>query len=355
MQPTVFFGTHAEILVQKRLIPHLLAPTSFPFYTMAEEPILDPFTSQPPLTRAAAKRLATASPSKPSSARSAKRVREGTPIIAGDGYSTPRATTVTPMKGMEELGEPADEQGEACPNAHLTIGSIDVNTSEAESVLFSEKTTVLQNEEMEGTVETDGPTSQNLSGDVRLHAHRDDSTRAEQDLFMPEATSTSTQRYTTKDRVIMPPPTDVPSHKRRSSSLYDPFTAPAAEGSKLDRMTEVLEKQKKRSFTEMDVSEFPLEAEWDEEDEAEDPYSDESYHSGDTEDFEMDHRPVLQRTAVKKDIRDFTNSLSLLRDGSIHGIPYKVVDRLGEGGSQSFPINHADIFIRDVFFGIPRL
>ncbi|OXM81671.1 cell division control protein 7 [Cryptococcus neoformans Bt63] len=301
---------------------------------MEEQPTLDPFTSQPPLTRAAAKRLATASPSKPSPARSAKRVREATPIVADDGYSTPRATTVTPMKGMKELRERADEQGEACPNAHLTMGSIDVNTSEAESVLFSEKTTVLQNEEVEGTVETDGSASQSLSvmtGDVGRHTYRDDFTRGEQDLFMPEATSTSTHRYTTKDRITMPPPTDVPSHKLRSSSLYDPFTAPAAEGTKLDRMTEVLEKQKKRSFTEMDVSEFPLEEEWDEEGEAGDPYSDESYHSGDTEDYEMDHRPVLQRTAVKKDIRDFTNSLSLLRDGSIHGIPYKVVDRLGEG------------------------
>ncbi|KIS00442.1 CDC7 protein kinase [Cryptococcus deuterogattii 2001/935-1] len=301
---------------------------------MSEEPILDPFTSQPPLTRAAAKRLATASPSKPSSARSAKRVREATPVVADDGYSTPRATTVTPTKGMEELGEPAVEQLEAYPNAHLIKGSIDVNTSDAESVLFSEKTTVLQNEEIEGVMETDGSTSQNLSlmaSDVRLNSLRGDFTQGEQDLFMPEATSRSTQRHESKDQVTMPPPTDVPSHKLRSSSLYDPFTAPAAEGSKLDRMTEVLEKQKKRSFTEIDVSEFPLEAEWDEEDEAEDAYSDESYHSGDTEDYEMDHRPVLQRTAVKKDIRDFTNSLSLLRDGSVYGIPYRVVDRLGEG------------------------
>lgn len=306
---------------------------------MSEEPILDPFTSQPPLTRAAAKRLATASPSKPSSARSAKRVREATPVVADDGYSTPRATTVTPTKDMEELGEPAVEQLEAYPNAHLIKGSIDVNTSEAESVLFSEKTTVLQNEEVEEVMETDGSTGQNLSlmaSDVRLNSLRGDFTQGEQDLFMPEATSRSTQRHESKNHVTMPPPTDVQSHKLRSSSLYDPFTAPAAEGSKLDRMTEVLEKQKKRSFTEIDVSEFPLEAEWDEEDEAEDAYSDESYHSGDTEDYEMDHRPVLQRTAVKKDIRDFTNSLSLLRDGSIHGIPYKVVDRLGEGEFAEF-------------------
>lgn len=306
---------------------------------MSEEPTLDPFTSQPPLTRAAAKRLATASPSKPSSARSAKRVREATPVVADDGYSTPRATTVTPTKDMEELGEPAAEQLEAYPNAHLIKGSTDVNTSEAESVLFSEKTGVLQNEEAEEVMETDGSTSQNLflmASDVRLNSRRGDFTQREQDLFMPEATSRSTQRHESKDHVTMPPPTDVPSHKLRSSSLYDPFTAPAAEGSKLDRMTEVLEKQKKRSFTEIDVSEFPLEAEWDEEDEAEDAYSDESYHSGDTEDYEMDHRPVLQRTAVKKDIRDFTNSLSLLRDGSIHGIPYKVVDRLGEGEFAEF-------------------
>jgi hypothetical protein len=53
----------------------------------------------------------------------------------------------------------------------------------------------------------------------------------------------------------------------------------------------------------------------------------EGYHSGDTDDFEMDHRPVLERTAVKRDIKNFVASLSFLQDHEL----YKVVDRLGEG------------------------
>ncbi|RSH85246.1 hypothetical protein EHS25_005053 [Saitozyma podzolica] len=51
-----------------------------------------------------------------------------------------------------------------------------------------------------------------------------------------------------------------------------------------------------------------------------------SYHSGDSSDFEMDHRPVLERTAVKRDIRDFEDSIFLIRENG-----YKVIDRLGEG------------------------
>lgn len=129
-----------------------------------------------------------------------------------------------------------------------------------------------------------------------------------------------------KDYVIMFFFIDVLFYKCCLLFLYDFFIVLVVEGSKFDCMIEVFEKQKKCFFIEMDVFEFFLEVEWDEEDEVEDLYLDESYYFGDMEDFEMDYRFVLQRIVVKKDIRDFINSLSLLRDGSIYGIFYKVVD-----------------------------
>ena len=67
------------------------------------------------------------------------------------------------------------------------------------------------------------------------------------------------------------------------------------------------------------------------EEESDDGPFEHSYHSGDTEDYEMDHRPVLERTAIKRDIRHFTESLASLRDATTGEIAYKVVDRLGEG------------------------
>lgn len=52
-----------------------------------------------------------------------------------------------------------------------------------------------------------------------------------------------------------------------------------------------------------------------------------SYHSGDTEHFEMDHRPVLDRAAIKRDIYNFVEGLEHLSTAGT----YRVVDRLGEG------------------------
>lgn len=57
------------------------------------------------------------------------------------------------------------------------------------------------------------------------------------------------------------------------------------------------------------------------------------YHSGDTEDFEMDHRPVLERTGVKRDIRAFTDSVDVLAEEDESKRDYQVIDRLGEGKS----------------------
>jgi cell division control protein 7 len=65
--------------------------------------------------------------------------------------------------------------------------------------------------------------------------------------------------------------------------------------------------------------------------EMERPMSPQSYHSGDTDEYEMSHRPVLERTAIKKDIKRFVESVSCLKDPESGEVAYRVVDRLGEG------------------------
>jgi cell division control protein 7 len=55
-----------------------------------------------------------------------------------------------------------------------------------------------------------------------------------------------------------------------------------------------------------------------------------SYHSGDSEEYEMKHRPWLERTAVKKDIVGLYN-ISGMWNGALGTYRYRVVDRLGEG------------------------
>ena len=55
-----------------------------------------------------------------------------------------------------------------------------------------------------------------------------------------------------------------------------------------------------------------------------------SYHSGDSEDFLMDHRPPLDRAGVKRDIKMFTQSMDVLSVES-GKVEYQVIDRLGEG------------------------
>lgn len=59
-----------------------------------------------------------------------------------------------------------------------------------------------------------------------------------------------------------------------------------------------------------------------------------SYHSGDSSEFEMDYRPVLERTAVKHDIGTFVDGLGRSMCEEEEGVEvekFKVVDRLGEG------------------------
>lgn len=55
-----------------------------------------------------------------------------------------------------------------------------------------------------------------------------------------------------------------------------------------------------------------------------------SYHSGDSDEYEMDHRPWLERTAVKRDIQDLY-AIKGLYHNRLRKYRYRVVDRLGEG------------------------
>jgi hypothetical protein len=56
-----------------------------------------------------------------------------------------------------------------------------------------------------------------------------------------------------------------------------------------------------------------------------------SYHSGDTDDFCMDHRPALDRAGIKRDIKNFAQSIEALSMTAGSRRDYQVVDRLGEG------------------------
>ena len=55
------------------------------------------------------------------------------------------------------------------------------------------------------------------------------------------------------------------------------------------------------------------------------------YHSGDSDMYEMQHRPVLERTAVKRDIRNLSENIKCLRYQDTGEYVYRIVDRLGEG------------------------
>lgn len=54
-----------------------------------------------------------------------------------------------------------------------------------------------------------------------------------------------------------------------------------------------------------------------------------TYHSGDSDLYDMPHRPILERTAVKRDIRQFRQEYQALGVGG----QYVPIDRLGEGES----------------------
>lgn len=67
-----------------------------------------------------------------------------------------------------------------------------------------------------------------------------------------------------------------------------------------------------------------------EEEEDDDDSEPMSYHSGDSDEYEMDHRPWLDRTAVKRDIQDLY-AIKGLYHNRLRKFRYRVVDRLGEG------------------------
>lgn len=69
------------------------------------------------------------------------------------------------------------------------------------------------------------------------------------------------------------------------------------------------------------------------------PEQPESYHSGDSEEYEMQHRPWLERTAVKRDIQELYTTKGLYNP-SVGQYRYRVVDRLGEGTFSSVYLAH---------------
>ncbi|WVF68054.1 hypothetical protein IAT40_002817 [Kwoniella sp. CBS 6097] len=128
-------------------------------------------------------------------------------------------------------------------------------------------------------------------------------------------------------RQVMPPPADTTSHKsiRSTSSRHS-----ASANEHQDQMTQVIERPKANG-TSVPQTHSLVELNEETYSDEEDQPSPDSYHSGDSDEYEMEHRPVLERTAVKRDIRSFTESLTLLREGVDGYMPFRVVDRLGEG------------------------
>ncbi|WVQ86040.1 hypothetical protein IAT38_008208 [Cryptococcus sp. DSM 104549] len=371
--------------------------------------------------------------SRPSPSRPSKRIREATPIadsIAGtnptDGdYSTPppqlaAAPPPVVVDGGAGAGEGAvdvDADADADDGSQWLVPPEDSEGGEGEgSVLFSEKTVVLAQAELAGEAsqgaEThtlgddelpDAPLPLDLLADPKIprlktlyveeFAEDTSSRPSASELFVPEETSapptTAAPAPAADRRRAMPPPTDTRSRQsQRSTSAYDPFSAPPEIG-KPDRMTQVIEERqaatagststssstaiavtrsvtaarRSRSFVELndETRSDDVDEDDEEEREEEEVVLEESYHSGDSDDFEMDHRRVLERTAVKKDIKEFTAGLNAL-NGKDRDAEYKVVDRLGEGTFSSVYLaidslhhTHANEYWRGVPDEDPRL
>lgn len=123
-----------------------------------------------------------------------------------------------------------------------------------------------------------------------------------------------------------------------------------------DRMSAVLESRQSQQLRSDPFASTENSDEMDEEEMSS------SYHSGDTDIFEMDHRPMLERTAVKRDICNFVNRFQHCGEPIDHltrpseDFPYQVVDRLGEGEHGGFRVGfRTDKPSRNILFGIPRL
>ncbi|WOO79374.1 Cell cycle serine/threonine-protein kinase hsk1 [Vanrija pseudolonga] len=67
------------------------------------------------------------------------------------------------------------------------------------------------------------------------------------------------------------------------------------------------------------------------EEESEDDYEEPlSYHSGDSDEYDMEHRPWLERTSIKRDIQELY-AIKGMWNGAYDQARYRAIDRLGEG------------------------
>ena len=79
-----------------------------------------------------------------------------------------------------------------------------------------------------------------------------------------------------------------------------------------------------------------------------------SYHSGDSDGFLMAHRPMLERSEVKLDIKCFVEGLGPVSNLDTGRYRYKVVDRLGEGMHDLLLVCELKQACRNVFLRLPR-
>ncbi|WWC65088.1 uncharacterized protein I303_107702 [Kwoniella dejecticola CBS 10117] len=278
----------------------------------------------------------------------------------------------------------------------------DEEIEESKSVLFSEQAANSKTEDPEEGEENDGDAYDEEGDDTIIHPdelymedpsignciNRERGTeevqetdwieeeamsglRDENFVIIDEPASHSLQ--TTVDlRSVMPPPKSGTSHMKSKSTSSNSASGPPSNTyvntntskSTIDTMTRVIEGSSKKSlncnqsFVELNEEAFSDNLEYNEEEEGEEEgtSSPGSYHSGDSDDYEMDHRPVLERTAIKRDIRSFTESVKLLREGIDGYLPFRVVDRLGEGTFSSVYLAHDCLnrtYANEYWSGIP--
>lgn len=171
----------------------------------------------------------------------------------------------------------------------------------------------------EDMAEGEGDGQQDVRDDELDESHdRQDRDEAEED----DEDGAETPQWLTEPHMLVQEPVD-----RMSRVLEGNKKTPngAATSELTERPTEGFEEEQHRRTDNAEAGEE--EQQW----EMEQPLSPQSYHSGDTDEYEMDHRPVLERTAIKKDIRKFADSLTCLKDPETGEFAYRIVDRLGEG------------------------
>ncbi|WVW80868.1 hypothetical protein I302_102858 [Kwoniella bestiolae CBS 10118] len=333
--------------------PEPSSSSSRPIHTHLTIPSLttSTSTSSKSLSTSRGTKRSNASASGTISPRRIKRVRGGTPleddstpnIEDGDGGTSSfrfmadasgLTTAVAGPSSYEEEREGDVEVGRTSENGD--------GEEDSKSVLFSERTgktelleegagdeTILAlQEDAEGLLNgneflvEDDPQEEGGEEFLVEQQDEDEEQYEPQDTPEEEEVSTNPRPLTIDLREVMPPP---PSVKSRSTSSGHP-----------DTMTQVIEGSSKtrprgHNHSFIDLNEQAYSDNIDDQDVKEGSGSPESYHSGDSDEYEMDHRPVLERTAIKRDIRSFTESLTVLREGVDGYLPFKVVDRLGEG------------------------